>query len=228
MLVIVPSRGRPDNVRRLITAFKSVCRGATWLRIAVDDDDPKLDEYRELCAEYDEEYWVRFHFGPRLRMNGTLNECVKQYGLTHEVIGFMGDDHLPETDGWDETITQIIKNKEAHVVYGNDTIQGSALPTAVFMSGKIPKTLGYMAPPRLIHLYMDNFWLELGKRVGVKYLPDVVIRHVHPITQRVEWDDTYRQANSSENWQNDSQAFNEYMANDFENDLAKLREVLYA
>ncbi|NCV65265.1 MAG: hypothetical protein EBW16_03430 [Burkholderiaceae bacterium] len=43
-----------------------------------------------------------------------------------------------------------------------DLFQGQNLATAVMMSTNIIKALGFMAPPKLIHLYMDNFWMAIG------------------------------------------------------------------
>ena len=42
MLVIVPSRGRPGNVARLLDAVHATAKMATHVNVAVDDDDPEL------------------------------------------------------------------------------------------------------------------------------------------------------------------------------------------
>jgi hypothetical protein len=46
LAVIVPSRGRPHNIARLIEAMDRTCRGDTTLIVGVDEDDPHLDAYR--------------------------------------------------------------------------------------------------------------------------------------------------------------------------------------
>ena len=51
LLVIVPSRGRPQNIKRLMTAMKQTCRGDTELLVSLDDDDPACGAY-PLGPEY--------------------------------------------------------------------------------------------------------------------------------------------------------------------------------
>lgn len=116
------------------------------------------------------------------------------------IVGFMGDDHIPRTEGWD---TKIIEKFESFswgqpgIVYGDDKFQGQNLATAVFMSRSIIQTLGYMCPPDLKHLFVDNFWMDLGKGIeNLHYLPDVVIEHLHPLAGKGEWDVTYEECNN--------------------------------
>lgn len=45
LALLVPSRGRPHNIARLIDAMDRTCRGDTRLVVGVDDDDPTLDSY---------------------------------------------------------------------------------------------------------------------------------------------------------------------------------------
>jgi hypothetical protein len=88
-------------------------------------------------------------------------------------------------------------------VYGNDLLQGANLPTAVFMTSDIIRALGWMVPPSLQHLYVDDSWRDLGRSAAcLQYLPDVVIEHVHPFAlgadhrPKAELDDGYRRVNA--------------------------------
>ena len=45
LAVLVPSRGRPHNMARLIEAMDPTCRGDTTLIVGVDEDDPTLQDY---------------------------------------------------------------------------------------------------------------------------------------------------------------------------------------
>lgn len=206
--VIVPSRGRPGNVRRLITAWHDT--GATArLVVGLDDDDEYLDAYLDACKELDTgDVWV----GERLRMNGTLNSIVHRIHGPHDVIGFMGDDHLPVTPGWDDRIESAIDDLDGvGIVYGDDGIQGPNLPTAVFMSASIVEALGYMAPPVLTHLFLDNYWRDLGRASGrLRYLPDVKISHLHPLAGKADDDLTYQEANSGLMWETDQAAYEKF------------------
>lgn len=225
MLVIVPSRGRPDNVRRLISTLQDTRAVHTELLVIVDEDDPKFDEYADIFKHEQTPRWARWGVGPRLGMNATLNETAVRNVYDYDIIGFMGDDHIPRTPGWDMHVAQAI-NEGVPMFYGNDLLQGPNLPTAIFMNSKVIEALGFMAPPVLQHLYLDNFWLALGREIGIRYRDDIIFEHSHPVAGKTEWDDTYREANSGSVWSHDAEAYAAYMENSFATDVAKVRALL--
>lgn len=212
LLVIVPSRGRPESVEPVASDFFGNGTGLADLMFATDDDQP-------LYPAYD---GVQFTVGPRLRMCGTLNAVAIENADKYKYIGFMGDDHRTRTFGWDKSVITALESH--NVVYGNDLIWGEGLPTAVFLRSENIQKLGYMAPPALIHLYLDNFWLELGRATSVKYLDDVVIEHLHPSAGKAEWTPEYQEVNDSALYQHDQEAFNHYMLTQFQADLSKLND----
>jgi hypothetical protein len=109
-------------------------------------------------------------------------------------------------------------------VYGDDLLQGERLPTAVFMSPSIVRTLGWMVPPGMIHLYLDDVWRELGKAVGcLRYHPEIVIEHMHPGANKAGWDPIYLESNSPELYAHDSALYQQWMDNQRHEDAAKLR-----
>ena len=55
----------------------------------------------------------------------------------------------------------------------------------------IINALGYMAPPTLQHLFVDNVWYAWGRNTSMKYLEETHIEHMHPIAEKAEWDDVY-------------------------------------
>lgn len=221
LTVVVPSRGRPNNIDRLYRAFQGTCGLDTRLVVAVDDDDPHLPGYREMQAHHDRGFDLRV--GPRLRMVGTLNTVART--VESPFIGFMGDDHMPRTKGWDTLYLQALHEAgPGAVVYGNDMVQGATMPTQVAMDRRIVTTLGWMVPPVLVHLCADLFWLEVGRALGtLRYLPDVIVEHLHPITGQVEWDQGYVECNSDAVSTADHAAFATYMTDQFPTDIEKLK-----
>jgi len=210
LLVIIPSRGRPETVGVVAQEFFENSTGRADLLFATDDDQPEYPSYPG----------VLFRRGPRLRMGGTLNAAAVENADQYKYIGFLGDDHRTRTRDWDAKVIDALKSH--NVVYGNDLIWGEGLPTAVFLKSEIIKRLGYMAPPTLIHLYLDNFWLELGKNTSIKYLDDVIIEHLHPSAGKAEWDASYLEVNDQSLYNHDSAALEEYMKTQFAADLEKL------
>jgi hypothetical protein len=60
------------------------------------------------------------------------------------------------------------------------------------MSSSIVQALGYFCPPGLIHMYLDNFWAELGRGANcLAYRGDVIIEHMHPLAGKAEVDAGY-------------------------------------
>lgn len=215
MLYICPSRGRPDNVARLIQAWAET-RTIASLFIALDDDDPELSDYSETLITYQEEHpeatWLDWEVRPRMRLGGTLNYWAVEKSAAYSVVGFLGDDHVPRTHGFDTQIKYAMDSMGGTgVVYGNDLLQGANLPTAVAISSDIVRTLGYYVPPGMTHLYLDNYWKYLGERLGcLRYLSDVIIEHMHPAGGKAEWDDRYVEVNSGEMYTEDSRLFEEW------------------
>ncbi len=113
------------------------------------------------------------------------------------------------------------------VAYGNDLFQSSKLPTAVVISSQIIRTLGYFVPPGMTHLYLDDYWRQLGTDIGsFHYLPDVIIEHMHPAAHKGPWDEGSLRVNSGDMWAADGQAYTQFIRNRWPADLAELREAL--
>jgi hypothetical protein len=157
-------------------------------------------------------------------MNGTLNALATKYADQYEYIAFMGDDHRPRTFAWDVLLTQLIENKKYGVAYGNDLFMGDKIPTAVLLKSEIVKKLGYMAPPVLIHLFLDNFWKALGENLeSLVYSPDIIIEHMHYLIGKADADELYLEVNSEKVASHDQQAFANYLdSGEFAADLKKL------
>jgi hypothetical protein len=215
LLVIVPTRGRPANALRLREAVLETAPGVE-LRFGVDDDDPALDEYR--AAK------LPMHVGPRLGMCGTLNALAVDHAPFRPYLGFLGDDHLPRGP-WAEPICEALEELGTGIVYGNDLFQGPNLPTAVFMTSDIVRSLGYMAPPTLRHLFLDSCWLDWGRALDrIRYLPEVVIEHMHPQAGKAAWDGGYHECNGGAMWEHDETAYAEYKASgQFDADVERIR-----
>lgn len=193
---------------------------ASDLILAIDDDDPCLAEYLRLVDLYS----VKVRVGKRLRLGGTLNAVALEYADQYQYLGFMGDDHRPRTLGWD---VQYVEALKSHLfVYGNDLLQGENLPTQAAMRSSVVKTLGYMSPPVLTHMFIDNAWKAWGEGVGsIKYLPDVIVEHLHPAAGKALTDHRY-----DEVWEYmdpDSKKWQEYNdSGDLQADVDKLKELL--
>lgn len=214
-LVIIPSRSRPESIER---AVKAVKENSILSDICVAIDDDQSDLYPRLDG-------VIYEVNPRLRMNGTLNLVANKYADKYETIFFMGDDHLPSTHQWDHYLSEAIASKGYGLAYGNDLFQGKNLATAVMMSTNIIRSFGFMAPPKLVHLFMDNFWMLLGMDLdAIWYFDDVIIEHLHFLAGKSQVDAGYIENNSNEVGLADRQELARYMETDYQADLARFKE----
>jgi hypothetical protein len=222
--MIVPSRGRPENVRELLKAWAETATGAADIVVALDADDPQRPGYGEIGApEFTQ--WVLMT--DRLRLGGTLNEVALNYGRSYRMVGFLGDDHRPRTAGWDRRMVDVLDEMGTGLVYGDDLFQRQNLPTQIAMTSDIVRALGYMVPGGLVHLYVDNAWKVLGERIGrLRYLPDVVIEHLHPSAGKAELDDSYRETNSQQQFDEDRHRYEDWLQLQADADVACLRELI--
>jgi len=81
-----------------------------------------------------------------------------------------------------------------------------------------------MSPPAMKHLYLDNFWRDMGQELGsLRYLDDVIIEHMHFLIGKSEQDAGYAEVNSSEIGRHDQLAYLEYTNTGFAGDAERLR-----
>lgn len=228
LVLLCPSRGRPAKAAGLARAVARTARpGFTRLVFVLDYDDPELDAYLAGLRTGDPGLLVMVTRpgGPR-KMGPVLNWAAAQYASARGYLGFMGDDHLPHTGWWDSRLCAAI-GEAPGVAYGNDLFQGAALPTAVVLSSVIVRVLGYMSPPPLEHLWIDDFWYTLGEATHLEYLPDVIIEHQHPAAGKAAADENYlRTGMSPALMQADGQRWERWKRETWPEDLKRLREAL--
>lgn len=212
LLVIVPSRGRPDNFLRLVEVFK-VAEHAEMLVCQDNDDEPYPSDGGV----------VRRLVGPRKSFATWLNYATSTWPWIDQYpfVGAFGDDHCPQAPGWDKEIIDALKAMGTGMVYANDLHQGERLSTTIFMTANIFKTLGYFAVPGF-HQYCDPGWFAMGKAAGcLEYLPDVVIEHLHPHAGKAEMDKTYM--DSLAHYHDDMAVMEHYRISSLGADVDKLR-----
>lgn len=213
LLLIVPSRGRYERIELFKKHFD---KNSTISDLCIGIDNDEYELYPKLNN-------VIYDINPNMQLGPKLNLLANKYCHEYKYIAFMGDDHLIQTIAWDQKLIEPIKEVQYGMSYGNDLIKGELLPTAILMNSNIIQQLGYMCPPNQVHLYLDDFWLHLGKTLGtIVYCSDVIIEHMHFTTGKSEIDKTYVESNSPELYQYDEAAYKKYLNDQFKNDIKKL------
>lgn len=223
ILVICPSRGRPQQCKAMIDSFLATSQMST-LKICLDINDPCLPEYQDLIGGS-----VPFVMGIQRPITEIINEywqfaadCFRWFSVTN-------DDFLYKTDGWDIKLTGNIKTLEAGIgiAYGNDLLQGIHLPTTSIVSREIVEALGWLQMPGLTHLFGDNVWAHLGQNAGcLLYRPDVIIEHRHFFARKSAEDAIYKKTNSREMYDRDALAFHNWKISDGIKDVEKIKDLM--
>lgn len=214
--VLVPSRGRPENIERLYNVIQETAANPqdVFLAVRVDEDDPAAERYRALERQLIGAAGIGFDYGDRIRLAASWNEQaawaadaaqVSWWGFTH--LAFWGDDVVPETYGWDKLLVGAIDQYGPGWAYGRDGVWDAdhwnehpehlVLPTAALCDLGTYRALGYVSPPGVLkHLCIDLVWRDVGVAAGaLHYVPEVMLRHMHPIRGLAPYDLTYQEAN---------------------------------
>lgn len=182
--ILLPTRGRPDNLARFIQAASTT--GDNWhLYLRMDTDDLSAPAYDDVL--YDRRGLLNGRItvvhGDRIGFGASLNELAaraERDGVSH--LGMFGDDVVPETPGWDTALVEGLKDRLG-VAYGDDGLRDKHapdLPTHYITQTEVYRRLGYLSPPTIRHLFLDNVARDIGRYLrNFVYVP-VKIKHLHP------------------------------------------------
>lgn len=224
LLVIVPSRGRPANVRRLVEAF-----GATdaWtdadLLVVFDADDPQRDGYARLRDGAPPGLLMR-QAARRRAMVPQMERAARRHHRRYFALASFGDDHVPQTAGWVRAYLDALRDMGTGIVFGDDLDRGPELPTQWAQTSDIVATLGRMVPAPVRHQFCDRSILDLGRVADcIRYLPDVVVEHRHYSVGKAPKDDGYASANAKARYAADQRAYQRWRVHRLPSDAARVR-----
>lgn len=189
-LVLCPSRGRPDAAAAVLESFLETRRDpGSRLVFVVDADDESRDRYPT--------GYVRI-IEPRGSMGGAVRVAAGDHGLLGHAtsVGMIGDDCRFRTTGWDEALDGWLSERVG-IAWPDDgwAHSWSSEDKAAhwWLSRPIVDAMG-MAPPTQ-HLFMDDYWAQLGHAAGcARFFPDVLVEHLHPLAGKAEMDATYQRS----------------------------------
>lgn len=221
ILVLCPSRSRPKQCKEMIDSFLATSKMST-LKLLLDNDDPCLEEYFELCSK------VSFVVEERSTITKMINshwesssDCYKWFSVTN-------DDFIYKTDCWDLKLIGNLKLFGGYgIAYGNDLLQGVNMPTTSVVSREIVNELEWLQMPRLTHLFGDTVWQTIGLNTKcLFYSPEVIIEHRHYMGNKAVQDDIYKKTNSREMYDRDTIAYMDWHVNDAKKDIEKVKNLL--
>jgi hypothetical protein len=218
IVLICPTRGR-DDLHRMLAESWLASRWYSRLVFVVPEEHRQM--YREVAGCEYLYHPVAGITGMTLPLNWAAMQLVDQA----DSLMALGHDTIIKTMDWERLVMAHVGKKA--VIYPDDGIQHEWLPTMAWLDARVVKALGYMAPPSIKHLYIDNFWHTLGSNLeSIKYLPDVYFEHVHPTVGKRAWDETTGQLNTREAYQAGKDQFLAYMCSRFFRDLDKAKAAM--
>jgi predicted O-methyltransferase YrrM len=225
LAIIVPTRGRPDNVRKVISAWDFT---GAWdhadLVLATDEDDPEYQGYLDLIGP---DRTLDMISGPVwVPMVHKLDMAARMMAGHYFALGFAGDDHLPQTIGWAKRYLTVLRELKTGMVYGDDGYQGAKLSTEWAVTSDVVRALGRMVPARVEHMFCDNAILELFTEAGaVRHLPEVRIEHMHPYAGKADTDDQYQRVNGRDQMNRDRRTYQSWQRSELASQVAIVRSL---
>jgi hypothetical protein len=178
LLVIVPSRGRPKSIARMLDSVHETRMAGTHLHVCVDEDDPELASYGRVMEQAGQDGDV-LETGPRKGLAAWTNVIAVRRAREYPYLASLGDDMVPRTLGWDKALIRGITDMGGTgFTYPWDGMRED-IPEAVVLSSDIVIALGWMCGPTS-HWYVDDIWADLGRGAGC-------LRHLRVISVKHEW-----------------------------------------
>jgi len=177
--VLIPSRGRPQNIARLRFACAATCELKTLLYFGFDHDDPALTENIKMASP------CAYTVADRMHLAAWTNHLAGMH-MDAPYLCSMGDDMVPTSPGWDRLLIEAQQQMGGGFTYpelGRGIQHGRQpdIPECVVIDTRIVAGLGWMCLPALDHWYVDNVWRDLGTGAGcLAHVPDAVVLHKHP------------------------------------------------
>jgi hypothetical protein len=220
LLLIVPSRERPRHIRRLLDAVRETSKLATHVHVAVDEDDPCLESYRQVMDDAGAPDDV-LETGPRKGLAAWTNEIAVRKAADYPYLASFGDDMVPKTRYWDYFLVRAIEDMGGTgFSYPWDSMRED-VPEACVLSSDIVGALGWMCMPALEHFFVDDVWADLGHGAGcIRHLRAVAVDHVHPRAGKAQGDKTYSEA--SPKLDADTEAYRAWRSSRMADDIAKI------
>ena len=195
--LLVPSRKRASNVKRLVNSISNTAENKNNVTIYFYIDDDDFDTLRVVKSlKKRSDCKIEYLVGPRIIMSEMVN---KLYPLTAEFILFFGaDDIVFRTNGWDSIIIEAVEKVPDGIglFYGDDLVTTQHAPdfaTHPIVTRTWVDVVGYLSPPYFSCDYADTWLNDIADMVGRKFPLPFVNEHMHPTVGKAEYDTLYQE-----------------------------------
>ena len=217
LLLSLCTRERPKAAAAFIKQWRKTTSGRSQLVVAMEIDDKTMNEYH-LPED-------AIHLTGMFGSQGAAINAVLETFHDYQYYAFLSDDHRLNTPGWEDMV--IDKIKDGGVAYGDDGFQGVNLPTSAFWHGDTLRAVGYVAPPGMTHMYIDNVWKDLGEGIGrLYYMPEVNVEHLHPDAGKAKKDERYHAVNNPTVYSRDFEVYKKWLVDEYPNAVNRMKDAI--
>ena len=188
--VLLPTRNRPDNLKRMVNSCRETARVAPEFVVYIDDDD-------QLSIPAAQELNLKIVIGPRITMTDYWNKCYEQASPESDIFMQAGDDIVFKSKDWDVLVEEEFNKfpDKIVLVHGDDLDPQfrQRFGTHSFLHRRWIEALGYFIPPYFSSDNGDRWLMEIADFLDRRKYIQIITEHIHPRTGKVGLDSTYRE-----------------------------------
>jgi len=189
---LLPTRGRPELVKRFINSAKILADYPELFEIILYiDEDDSSPPIQSNCKN------LKIIYGPRTSMGKCNSRCLAE--AIGEIIVLANDDVVLKTKGWDTEIRKIHEKYPdgIYLAYPNDLFKkkrGAAFPilsrkTCAILAQPFPSIYkGSFIDTHILDIFIRLKFLGLNR---IHYLEGVIFEHLHFRNGKSKIDETY-------------------------------------
>jgi hypothetical protein len=183
--LLMPARERLNLNLTLISSIITTVDDINniTLYMGIDDDDPTREIQMKIAEAIPFVKFVPIHnegkfIGLGKMWNILAREC------DDEIFGYIGNDMIFRTPGWDTKIINKFKNDcpkdNIQLYHCDDGYRHDALCVNAFVHRKYMEEVGYFIREEFLINWSDSWMMEVFGSFGrVEYIPDILIEHNH-------------------------------------------------
>lgn len=214
-MILLPTRGRPEQLRRFIAAYEAT-ECVLPITLLMDKDD--ADCYRGVPMP---EHWI-VELDERMPIVKRMNKYFDEHPDL-DFYGIMSDDCVPVDKNWDTKLVQAAG--DWNVAHGYNTEEKENTVGWPLLGGELVRSFGFIAPPVLNHFCADDFWYQIAIDLKIQVTLDLEFEHHHFTNGKAFMDKTYKER---PNAALDIRNYQSYLRDNYLEEFEMVWEKMYA